>query len=715
MHCGGCVSAVEGALRSVPGVISASVNLATERAIVDLDAAARDEAFETLIAAVQGAGYQARRPAPQAAETLERRQTRQQTLRRQWRGIVVGLCAGVPALAMHFAAHALGMQPTVAGLIEGLLAVVVTVAAAGDMLGGALRGLLHRSMNMDLLVSLGAVTALVTGWVGVFTGVPSMVIFHAAIMIVLFVAIGKYLEARARGQASSALESLATRIPAEAFRVLGDRVERIPTSDVCAGDFLRLAAHAIVPVDGEIVAGRVSIDESMLTGEPLPVERQTGQAVFGGTRVSDGAATIRATATGATSAAARIAKLVEDAQNAKPPWQRLADRVAGVFVPIVVVLALATFAGWVVLGERDVFSAVQRAIAVLVVACPCAMGLAIPTAVLVGTSRAAEAGMLVRDPSALEAAGSISEILLDKTGTLTVGSPTLASIDVFDGQDPDRLLALVASAEQYSQHPLARAIVNAARLKDLELIEPAEPRAKPGRGVRGDVDGHRVAAGTRAWMTEQGVDFPHECANGAAPADEQSVILAALDGEPAGVFAFGDEIHAESAQAVRDLRSLGVRVRILSGDREAAVRATAARLGIDAWEAELSPGDKLSCVRERAGGREVVAMVGDGINDAPALAAADVGIAIGTGADVAREAADICLVGHSPALLPRVVRMSRTSTRVMKQNLAWAAGYNLVMLPLAIFAPIPPAAAAAAMMFSSLSVVGNSLRLRRLI
>jgi Cu+-exporting ATPase len=572
---------------------------------------------------------------------------------------------------------------------------------------------------MDLLVMFGALTAFVSGVIGAAAGVQELVLFDAAALIVVFVAIGKYLEARARGAASRALELLAQRLPTTALRISqsaapgAETLESVPARAVRVGDRLRLTPHAAVPVDGALLTGQMTVDESMLTGESLPVEKRPDDCVFGGTQVLAGQADIRATATGADSAAARIAKLVEQAQTTKPPWQRLADRVAGVFVPAVLALALLTFTGWWLARPGDPFWALQRTIAVLVVACPCAMGLAIPTAVMVGTARAAERGILVRDAESLEAAAEVRTVLLDKTGTLTLGRPRLASVAPADGVDEVKLLLVAGALGQLNPHPLAQALTRAARERGLSLPAVVDFASRPGGGVSGVIEGAEARSGSVEWVREGGAATEALEPRAGALADAgQSVVWVAHGKRLLGVLGLADEVHPESAGAIAELRRLGVVVRILSGDQAGAVASLARRLGVDAYEAQLTPDQKLEHVRRLAGGRGGVAMVGDGVNDAPALAAADVGIAIGTGADVSREAAGICLVGHSPQRIADAIRLSRASARIMRQNLFWAFFYNVIMLPVAIFTPLPPAVATAAMMFSSLSVVGNSLRLR---
>ncbi len=716
MRCAGCVSSVERALKEAPGVIDASVNLATELATVTLAAGIETGAETTLTSAVRAAGYEAR-PAL-GASAIERERERAEQTSRHRRRVVLAFVLGLPVVIAHFLPQSLvtSIGATAVGIIQAILTLAVFAGAAAPMLAGAVHSLRAARANMDLLVTLGASTAFASSLIGLVLGKPELVMFEAAVMIIMFVSLGKYFEARARRQASAAFEALLERVPRDAIRVVDGKAETVAIDVIAVGDIVRAAAHAAIPVDGEIVSGQISVDESMLTGEPLPVEHTAGERVFGGTRVVDGIADIRAVGTGATSAAARIAALISDAQAAKPPWQRLADRAASVFVPAVVLLAGATLLFWLTRDQADMIWALERTIAVLVVACPCALGLAIPTAVLVGTTRAAEKGILVRDPSALEAAGGAVEVVIDKTGTLTFGKPALTEIDVLGEGSREDILRWGAALAQHSEHPLARAMVSAALAQGVTPPKPDDFSSKPGAGLCGVVDGHMIVMGSRAWLIERGV-------RGGAlsehvkqmTGDGQSVVWLAIGERLAGTLRFADELHPESAEAITALKSLGVIVRILSGDRHLTVSHLASQLNIKAYESELTAEQKVSRVRDLVSNGCRTVMVGDGINDGPALAAATVGIAIGTGADVAREAADICLVGHSPRLIPETIRLSRISARVMKQNLLWAVAYNVVMLPVAVFTALPAAAATAAMMASSLTVVANSLRLRRLV
>jgi heavy metal translocating P-type ATPase len=720
MHCAGCVSTVENALNNVPGVVNASVNLATQRAHVLTEGADQDGLVSDLTQAVRKVGYHAERIRSGQGRSQAGQARRRQQLRRQRLRIMLAIVLGAPVMVLHLGGHwvseTLGITMMSAGVAQAVLTCLAMIAAAGPMLAGALRALMRFRADMDLLVSLGATVAFVAGMWGLVAGEPSMVLFDSATMITLFVAVGKHLETRARGEASAALENLMARVPGEALLLVEGHTQRVPIDRVAAGDALRLHPDSLVPVDGEISAGHVVIDESMLTGESLPVERKAGSKVFGGTRIVAGTADMRATARGEESTAARIVRLTEEAQAAKTPWQRLADRVAAVFVPVVLTLALITFGGWFWFGHAEFVWALKRAIAVLVVACPCAMGLAIPTAVLVGTTRAAERGILLRNATALEAVGRIRQILLDKTGTLTVGRPILQQVGMVDGLDKQHILCSVAAVEQYSDHPFAKAVIRHAQQEGIELGDASDVTSEAGGGMRGQVDGHAVIVGSVAWLRRNGVHVEDPALNTHLTTNpDESLVWVAVDGRVAAWLAFADEIHPESAETIAALKKLGVQTQMLSGDRRQVVSHVARQVGITNFLAELTPEEKLRSVRDAAESGVGVAMVGDGINDAPALASADVGIAIGTGADVAREAADVCLVRHSPRLIAEAIRVSRRTVRVMKQNLIWAFVYNAVMLPIAAFTPLPPAGATAAMMLSSLSVVGNSLRLRRMI
>jgi Cu+-exporting ATPase len=594
----------------------------------------------------------------------------------------------------------------------------------------AARGLRHGELTMDTLVAMGTMAAY--GYSLVVTLLPEMVMeaglsgetyFDSAAVIIGLVLLGRWLEARAKGQAAGAVKALLKLRPATA-RVLRDgREQDLPLDQVRVGDLLRVRPGDRVPVDGAIVDGSSAIDESMLTGESIPVERAAGDQVIGATMNASGSFVMRAERIGRDTTLAQIVRLVEQAQGSKAPIQRVADAVTGWFVPVVVALAVLAFAGWMLVGpEPRLPFALSAAIAVLIIACPCAMGLATPTAIMVGTGKGAEAGILVRDGAALESAERISAVVLDKTGTITRGEPTLQAVVATDGATEDELLSLTAAAERGSEHPLAEAIVRAAEERSLLVGGPESFEAVPGGGVRATVDGRLLLLGTEAFLAGEGVDASPLARPAAEEAQRgRTPVLVAIDGRAAGVLALADPVKPESSDAVRRLHEAGVEVWMITGDRRAVADAIGAQVGIgpDRILAEVRPADKAARVAElQRRGR--VAMVGDGVNDAPALAQADLGIAIGTGADVAVQASDVTLVGDDLRAVPGAIRLSRATMRTIRQNLVWAFGYNVLLIPVAAGLLYPltgwllsPALAAGAMALSSVSVVTNSLRLRR--
>ncbi len=698
MHCGGCVASVEGALRAINGVDAARVNLATQQALVET----RDHLeTDVLIQAVQAAGFDAAPQIDPHTRLLQRQAERRRDDRSARARIALGLLLGLPALALHFRGSGHTLGPT--ALLEGLLTTCVVVITGWPMFADAWQAARHRRTSMDTLVALGSGTALLLGWTGVLLQQPAWLLFHAATMIVLFVAIGRYLESTARHRAAAALEQLSRHLPQDARRVTDDGEETVPIDWVVPGDRIRLTPQTLVPVDGELLEGSLAIDESLLTGEPLPRQRGRGATVCAGTTVVEGDGLLRATASGADSTAARIVALVEQAQSDKPPWQRLADRAAAIFVPAVLLLTLITLAGWLLAGAGTHW-AVGRALAVLVVACPCALGLAVPTAILVGTGRAAERGILFRSGVALETLATVNAVVWDKTGTLTLGHPQVTDTHALPGLAAEQIGRQAAAVARTSSHPLARAIVaahgrGAPPAGELEVI--------PGAGISGLVEGQRVRVGSRAWLAQDGITFDAQ-----ADADETRSWIA-VGSRPAGWIAFDDPLHEGAADAIAKLADRGIASELLSGDVASVVGRVASQLGIAHWQAGMSPDDKLAHVRGRVTAGDQVAMVGDGINDAPALAAARVGIAMASGADLALAAADVCITSGTPRSIPEAHRIARATSRIIRQNLAWAVGYNLAMLPLAIFTGLPPGLAAGAMMLSSFSVVGNALRLRR--
>ena len=728
MHCAACVGKVERALTGVPGVETAAVNLATEQASVAFDPARTS--VPALQRAVAAAGYDlAAAPVARGGEAEDReRRAREVEQRRLRRKVVIGALLSAPLLV--------GGMPTLFPWAPGwlrdpwlqlVLATPVQVWVGADFHRAFLRDLRRRSASMSTLVSLGTSAAYlfslaVTLWPHVFHAAGGMTYYETAAVVTTLVVLGRWLEARARGRTSEAIRRLVSLAPRTA-RVLRDGVEvDIPTADVLVGDLIRIRPGERVPVDGTVVDGASTVDESMLTGESLPVDKTAGATVFGGTVNRTGSFVFRATRVGSDTTLARIVSLVEEAQGSRAPIQRLADRVAAIFVPVVLAIAAATFVGWWLLGPApSVLYALTNAVAVLVIACPCAMGLATPTAIMVATGRGAEHGILIRSAAALETLHRVDTVVFDKTGTLTEGRPSVVDVVPVAGAAESEILALAAAAEQGPEHPIGEAIV--ARAKELGLALPpvAEFVTVPGQGVDAMAADGRVLLGNRALMDARGVEVDALAPRAAAlAADGKTVVYLAFAGRALGLLAVADALKPEAARTVRALGELGLGVVMLTGDHRATAAAIARAAGIDRVLAEVPPAGKAAEVKAlQAEGRRV-AMVGDGINDAPALAQADVGIAMGSGTDVAIEAADVTLLRGDLTGVVAAVELSRRTIRVVRQNLVWAFGYNVVLIPVAAGLLYPlwgvllsPILAGAAMAFSSVSVVTNSLRLKR--
>ncbi len=759
MTCAGCQAAVQAALRRVPGVVEASVNLLTHQAAVDFDPARVKR--EAILDAVRASGYGAELASPMACSVDEqldqerREQARTRKLRRQALASLacgaVAMLASMPLMS-PYGGHAADplmrwamgwLEPALrmalpwlyaiphAALHYGLLAMTAAVLATGgrEFFARAWSAARHGSSDMNTLIALGAGSAFLYSLAATFApqwfqgrGLAADVYYEAVILILAFILTGRWLEARAKGRTVSALRKLAALQPKTA-RVQRNLIEReIPVAEVRKGDIVVVRPGERIPVDGVIVAGTTAIDESMLTGEPLPVERRPGDPVIGGAVNTTRAFRYRATAVGEQGVLARIVQIMREAQAARAPMQNLADRVSAVFVPAVVTLALITFGVWLAV-DGEPFRALNLAVAVLMIACPCAMGLAIPAAVMVATGKGAELGVLIKGGAALERAASVDTVVLDKTGTLTEGRPAVTGIRLSaeTSLSEKEVLALAASLEKLSEHPLAAAIVEAATARGADCAPAGSLVAHPGLGAEGLVGTRRVSAGSERFLQEQGI----ATARVAKAADEiastgGTPVLVAVDGEAVAVLAIADPLRPQAAEAVARLKAAGLRVVMLTGDRPETALAIAAQCGIDEVRAGLLPDAKVAVVRElRAAGRRV-AMVGDGINDAPALAAADVGIAMGSGSDITADAGDFVLLRPHPGLAAVALRLARRSLRVMKENLLWAFAYNAISLPVAAGALYPafgillsPVLASAAMAFSSVSVVSNSLRLRR--
>ncbi len=735
MTCASCVNRIERFLKKTPGVEFAAVNLATERATVRLDpaVAGRDEA----IAAVLAAGYEVRPEAAVApggagstaaladevsADDVERERHQRQTL---LQALVAIGAAALIMIVMFSPQTLLGMED-----VNRLVlwpATFIQFWAGGRFYRAAWRAGRHGSATMDTLVVVGtsaawAYSVVVTMYPEIIhrAGLHPETYFDSSTIIIGLILIGRWLESRAKGRTTGAIRRLIGLQATTARRIRDGVEEDVELALVVPGDLLRVRPGDRIPVDGMVAEGTSAVDESMLTGEAMPVVKSLGDEVIGATLNTSGSFTMRAVHVGRDTALARIVDLVQRAQGSKAPIQKMADRISEIFVPLVLVLGALTFVVWMIGGpEPRLTLALVAFIGVVVVACPCAMGLATPTAIIVGTGRGAEMGVLIRGGEALEAAGRIDTVVLDKTGTLTSGRPAVTDVTASDGFVSARILDLAASLERGSEHPLGEAIVRRAREDELGFLEVEGFEAVTGRGVQGRVEGHDVAIGNWRHLTERGlVDGPEP---GDAEATAATMVHVAVDGRHAGRIAITDPVKPEAAAAIRDLRAMGLDVWMLTGDARSTADAVAALVGIppDHVIAEVLPADKDAVVERLQAEGHRVAMVGDGINDAPALARADLGVAIGTGADVAIEASDVTLVGGDPRLVASAIHLSRATIRVIRQNLFWAFAYNVLLIPVAMGALYPafgitinPALAAGAMALSSVSVVTNSLRLR---
>ncbi|MER7609333.1 heavy metal translocating P-type ATPase [Nocardioides sp. NPDC127503] len=720
MTCASCVRRVTKAISRVEGVADANVNLATETALVHFDPTRTDLA--EISAAIEKAGYQAvlrsstvdNPQEPQADETATsesgrdvRRAEELVQLKRRW----------VTALAVGLGLMALMYIPLPVDAMEPVMSIVLVVAAitqwwAGrDIYVAAARGIRHGSVDMNTLVTLGtgiafAYSAFVTLWMGQAEawGLPLHLYFETALVIVALVLMGRWLEARAKSRTADAVKALVGLMPETATVIRSGRDITVPVANLQVNDRIRVRAGEKVPVDGRIVAGASYVDESMLTGESDPVRKAEGDIVIGATINQTGSFEFEATAVGSETTLAQIIAMVESAQGSGTKLQRLADRVSAVFVPAVLVVAALTFIGWLVLGPdaERLTSAVTAAIAVLIIACPCALGLATPAAVMVGAGRAAELGVLVGSGETLERARSVTAIVFDKTGTITHGKPEVSDIAPAPGWTRDELVRIAAAAETGSDHPLATALrARAEASADTVDVEVSAFEAHPGRGISADVDGRRVVVGNSAMLADEGID-----------ATDNGSVLIAVDGAYAGSIRVADQVRDEAKETVRLLEESGVEVHILSGDAAATVAKVADEVGVRHAAGGLLPEQKLARIQQLQDEGKVVAMVGDGINDAPALAQADVGIAIGTGTDVALAASDITLVGGDLRGVVTALALSRRTVATIKQGLFWAFAYNVLLIPVAALALLDPVLAGAAMAMSSVSVVTNALRLR---
>ncbi|CAI0877268.1 Copper-transporting P-type ATPase [Serratia liquefaciens] len=735
MTCASCVGRVEKALRQIPGVIEANVNLATERARVRHSAGIVTTAM--LEAAVEQAGYKARRLSAATASSddqdSERRENEARGLRRS---LLIAALLTLPVFVLEMGSHLIpAMHHWVLGVLgeqrNGYLQFVLTTLV---LFGPGLRffrkgvpALLRGAPDMNSLVSVG--TAAAYGYSVVATFIPQVlpqgtanIYFEAAAVIVTLILLGRTLEARAKGRTSQAIKRLVG-LQAKTARVErnGETLE-IPLDQVTTGDVVFVRPGEKIPVDGQVVEGASYVDESMITGEPVPVSKGVGAEVVGGTINKTGAFSFRVTKVGANTVLAQIIRLVEEAQGSKLPIQALVDKVTLWFVPAVMAAAALTFLIWLIFGPTPALTfALVNAVAVLIIACPCAMGLATPTSIMVGTGRAAELGVLFRKGEALQALRDVSVIALDKTGTLTKGRPELTDLVPAEGFDYDEVLALVAAVETRSEHPIAEAIVAAAKQRDIKIAAIEAFDATPGFGVSAKVSGRTVSVGADRFMTQLGLDVASFLPAAQRLGEQgKSPLYAAIDGRLAAVIAVADPIKETTPEAIKALHALGLKVAMITGDNAATASAIARQLGIDEVAAEVLPDGKVAALKQFRSHGARVAFVGDGINDAPALAEADVGLAIGTGTDVAIEAADVVLMSGDLRGVANAIALSQATIRNIKQNLFWAFAYNAVLIPVAAGMLYPingtllsPIFAAAAMALSSVFVLGNALRLKR--
>ncbi|HEV2072205.1 MAG TPA: heavy metal translocating P-type ATPase [Thermomicrobiales bacterium] len=741
MTCASCVRRVERALEKVEGVSAVNVSLATERATV---AYGNGVTADDLRTSVEKAGYvpgeislAAPSPSPvsmppdsgasqEERDAEERDRKRDAYITDLKRKSLISLAIGVVMMVLMYVPLPMSERTLAPFLLIG--ATVVQFWAGKVFYQATWAALKHGATNMNTLVAVGTsvaygYSAFVTLWPHLAERwqIPYHLYYEASVIIIALILMGRWLEARAKKRTGDAIRALMG-LRAETARIIRDGREiDIPTDEVVVGDLVRVRPGEKIPVDGVLVEGSSSVDESMLTGESMPVTKHTGDSIIGATINQTGSFVFRTTNVGRDTVLAQIVRLVEEAQGSKAPMQRLADQVAGVFVPAVLVIAALTFGGWLIWGPDPALSfAVITAVAILVIACPCALGLAAPTAIMVGTGKAAENGILVRGGEALELARKIDTVVLDKTGTITQGKPSVTSIRMASDADENEMLTLVAAAEAQSEHPLGQAMIALAEERGLALPPVSQFDSVTGKGIIATVDGRRLAIGNAGLMDGHEIDHASlDAIVGDLARSGATPVMVAIDGEPAGVIGIADELKADSAETVKELEALGLDVWMITGDNAHTAEAIASQAGIRNVLAEVLPDEKAAKVRDLQADGRTVAMVGDGINDAPALATADLGIAIGTGTDVAMASSDITLIGGDPKTIVTAIAVSRRTVATIKQGLFWAFAYNIALIPIAMGALFPafgillnPVLAAAAMAMSSVSVVTNALRLR---
>lgn len=714
MTCAACATRIEKGLKKVGGVINANVNLASEKANVEY--VPGNANIDQLLAAVKKAGYSAQAADDANADSEE--EAREKEYKTQRNKFFLGALLSVwflPQMISDLQVHYgfdVGFQFHINPWIQLLLATPVQFYVGGHFYRDAYNALRGGSANMATLVVLGTSAAYFYSLIVTIIGLDTGVYFEAAALVMTLIILGKLLESRAKGQTSEAIKKLMG-LQAKTAKVIRNGEEQdIPVEEVIVDDIIFVRAGEKIPVDGEISEGSTSIDESMLTGESLPVSKNVGDSVIGATMNKHGSFKFKATKVGKDTALAQIIKLVEEAQGSKAPIQKLADKISGVFVPIVIGIALLTFIiTFLIVGFTP---ALISTVAVLVIACPCALGLATPTAVMVGTGKGAGIGVLIKGAEHLESAHRVTTIVLDKTGTITKGEPEVTDIITTENFEQDEILRLAGSAERGSEHPLGEAIVNGAKGKGLRLSDVTDFTAIPGHGIEVKVDEKKIHIGNKKLMEQQKIEI-ESLLNHMEELEGQgkTAMLMAVDGHLAGIIAVADTVKESSAEAISKLKEMGIEVAMITGDNRRTAEAIAKQVGVDRVLAEVLPEDKSAEVEKLKQEGKVVAMVGDGINDAPALAVADIGIAIGTGTDVAIEAADVTLMRGDLMGIVDTIRLSKATMRKIRQNLFWAFAYNTILIPVAAIGLLNPVLAGAAMAFSSVSVVTNTLFLRR--